>query len=123
MVWEYLSLGINQGVQNKRRNLGITVNGFTVKFYSTKPHADFGWSPWENTLDLKETREKIVLNEKKLLDLVNVVMLPVRREDGVITDFLYNADLAIIANFFAKDGWKLGNNGDHKGYLLFEREI
>ena len=145
MVWEYLSLHIAWSMPeygpSDRQDLSITVNGMKLGFLSNKvvkptgkknPTNNTTWTKWELQVpfhpDLpgykhltKQFMSKLAIDYQIVQDLVELLqseklILNAERPGA-------NLDPAVIANFFAKDGWKLCKVRDRKEYLMFEREI
>jgi hypothetical protein len=109
MVWEYLSINIMapRPHANRAVALEIFVNGVPSTFRSEFVNNE--WTKLENP-----HIHQILTDLVKLLD---------DAVDKQYQRFRVNSDPAVIANFFAKDGWKLCKVRDNKQYLLFEREI
>ena len=145
MVWEYLSLHIAWSMAeygpSDRQDLSITVNGMKLNFLSNKvvkptgkknPTNNTTWTKWELQVpfhrDLPEHKHltkqfmsKLAIDYQIVQDLVELLqsekLILNAKNPGA------NCDPAVIANFFAKDGWKLCKVRDGKQYLMFEREI
>ena len=103
------------------------INGVPLNFYSSKNKLrNAKWSAWKPGNPNNKYNHNTFLDKKRVMMLVKLIMpraVYATGEDLEDGRYQFNADPARIANFFAKDGWKLCKVRDAKQYLLFEREI
>ena len=107
---EYLSVGFNRSNQpdGAGESLSVSINGFKANISQSREFrgsSDEGMPHWGNLKEIEVHSNETPIDDKVLIELF---------WEG-------NTDVAVLANYFAKEGWSLFEVRNNGRYLLFQR--